>query len=410
MKGGSRWWPVIAGLLLGILIGAALLGVRYGAPWRWPQPNGQQVETGAKPDSTTTAAAESGKHDDKNDKNDRKAEEDPGVGRGSAIVRATREVAPAVVSINVVQRQAVRDPSMDYWERMGMIPHREYYRDVQSLGSGVILSADGTIVTNYHVIDGAIQIIVNLSDGRQLPASLLDAVPLYDLAVLRVEGTGLPVAHMASSDDLEIGEWAIAIGSPFGYLLADTQPTVTVGVISALNRDIKMSESERAYLGMIQTDAAINPGNSGGPLVNTRGEVIGINTFIFSSSGGSVGIGFAVPSARVMAVVEEVRKFGHYRETNAGFTLYRLSPSIMRSQGVTDANGAFVYAVTPGSAAWKAGLRPNDILRELGGLRLDRLDTIYRLMYNSSVGDRLTFKAERDHRIFAGEIILEETP
>jgi serine protease Do len=319
-------------------------------------------------------------------------------------------VAPAVVSINVVQRQAVRDPSMDYWERMGMIPHREYYRDVQSLGSGVIVSADGTIVTNYHVIDGAIQIIVNLSDGRQLAASLLDAVPLYDLAVLRVEGSGLPVAHMASSDDLEIGEWAIAIGSPFGYLLADTQPTVTVGVISALNRDIKMSESERAYLGMIQTDAAINPGNSGGPLVNTQGEVIGINTFIFSSSGGSVGIGFAVPSSRVMAVVDEVRKFGHYRETNAGFTLYRLSPSIMRSQGVTDAKGAFVYAVTPGSAAWKAGLRPNDILRELGGLRLDKLDTIYRLMYNSSVGDRLGFKAERDHRIFAGEIVLEETP
>jgi serine protease Do len=410
MKGGSRWWPVIAGLLLGILVGAGLLGVRYGAPWRWPQPDGQQAAAGANPDSAATAPAGSGKHDARDHKDDRKAEEDPGVGRGSAIVRATREVAPAVVSINVVQRQSVRDPSMDYWERMGMIPHREYYRDVQSLGSGVIVGADGTIVTNYHVIDGAIQIIVNLSDGRQLPASLLDAVPLYDLAVLRVEGKGLPVAHMASSEDLEIGEWAIAIGSPFGYLLADTQPTVTVGVISALNRDIKISESERAYLGMIQTDAAINPGNSGGPLVNTRGEVVGINTFIFSGSGGSVGIGFAVPSSRVMAVVDEVRKFGHYRETNAGFTLYRLSPSIMRSQGVTDPKGAFVYAVTPGSAAWKAGLRPNDILRELGGLRLDKLDTIYRLMYNSSVGDRLSFQAERDHRIFAGEIILEETP
>ena len=410
MKGGSRWWPVIAGLLLGILVGAGLLGVRYGAPWRWPQPDGQQAAAGANPDSAATAPAGSGKHDARDHKDDRKAEEDPGVGRGSAIVRATREVAPAVVSINVVQRQSVRDPSMDYWERMGMIPHREYYRDVQSLGSGVIVGADGTIVTNYHVIDGAIQIIVNLSDGRQLPASLLDAVPLYDLAVLRVEGKGLPVAHMASSEDLEIGEWAIAIGSPFGYLLADTQPTVTVGVISALNRDIKISESERAYLGMIQTDAAINPGNSGGPLVNTRGEVVGINTFIFSGSGGSVGIGFAVPSSRVMAVVDEVRNFGHYRETNAGFTLYRLSPSIMRSQGDTDPKGAFVYAVTPGSAAWKAGLRPNDILRELGGLRLDKLDTIYRLMYNSSVGDRLSFQAERDHRIFAGEIILEETP
>lgn len=409
MRGGSRWWPVVAGLLLGILIGAALLGVRYGAPWRWSQAGGHGPGRASAPDTAAQATRPATERRD--DAADRKAdEEDPGVGRENAIVRATRKVAPAVVSINVVQRQSVRDPSMEFWERMGMIPHREYYRNVQSLGSGVIVGADGTIITNYHVVDGAIQIIVNLSDGRQFPASLLDAVPLYDLAVLRIEATDLTVARVASSEDLQIGEWVIAIGSPFGYLLADTQPTVTVGVVSALNRDIKFSESERAYLGMIQTDAAINPGNSGGPLVNTRGEVIGINTFIFSGSGGSVGIGFAVPSSRVMTVVDEIRKFGHYRESNAGFTLSRLSPSIMRSLGVTDANGAFVYAVTPGSAAWKAGLRPNDILRELGGLRLDRLDTIYRLMYNSSVGDRLAFKAERDHRIFSGEIVLEETP
>jgi len=147
---------------------------------------------------------------------------------------------------------------------------------VQSLGSGVIVDADGTIITNHHVVDGAIQIIVNLSDGRQFPASVLDVVPLYDLAVLRIEASGLSVARLARGDELEIGEWVIAIGSPFGYLLADTQPTVTVGVVSALNRDIMISERDRAYLGMIQTDAAINPGNSGGPLVDTRGEVVGI--------------------------------------------------------------------------------------------------------------------------------------
>ena len=409
MGGGSRWWPVIAGLLLGVLIGAALLGVRYGAPWQWPNA-GARHEVASSAADSADGQAQPAKEAERKGADDAADAEDPGIGRENAIVRATRKVAPAVVSINVVQRQSVRDPSMEFWERMGMIPHREYYRNVQSLGSGVIVGKDGTIITNYHVIDGAIQIIVNLSDGRQFPASLLDAVPLYDLAVLRIEAPDLVTASMASSDDLQIGEWVIAIGSPFGYLLADTQPTVTVGVVSALNRDIKFSESERAYLGMIQTDAAINPGNSGGPLVNTRGEVIGINTFIFSGSGGSVGIGFAVPSSRVLTVVDEVRKFGHYRESNAGFTLARLSPSIMRSLGVTDANGAFVYAVTPGSAAWKAGLRPNDILRELGGLRLDRLDTIYRLMYNSSVGDRLAFKAERDHRVFSGEIVLEETP
>ena len=402
MRGGSRWWPVLTGLLLGIVLGMLLLGLRYGSPWRWPasaRPGG--AGTGA-PDTVVVKE----KVKDQAAADDDAA--DPTADRHNAIVRATHAVAPAVVSINVVQRQAVRDPSMEFWERLGMIPHREYYRDVQSLGSGVIIDPDGTIITNYHVIDGAIQIIVNLSDGRQFPASLLDAVPLYDLAVLRVDAGRLPAARLARTEDLEIGEWVIAIGSPFGYLLADTQPTVTVGVVSALNRDIKMGENDRAYLGMIQTDAAINPGNSGGPLVDTRGEVIGINTFIFSGSGGSVGIGFAVPAARVMAVVDEVRRYGHYREANVGFTLIQLSGANMRQFGTTDLAGAVVYAVVPGSPAVKAGLRPGDILREMAGLRLESRDTIYRLIYNSKVGDHISFKAERQGRVFTGEIVLEE--
>jgi serine protease Do len=313
------------------------------------------------------------------------------------------------VSINVVQRQAVRNPTMEFWERMGLLPHRETYRKVQNLGSGVIVDRDGTIVTNFHVIEGAIQIIVNLSDGRQFTASVLDAVPLYDLAVLRIEAPDLPVARLAHGDDLQIGEWVIAIGSPFGYLLADTQPTVTVGVVSAMNRDIKTSDAERAYLGMIQTDAAINPGNSGGPLVDTRGQVVGINTFIFSGSGGSVGIGFAVPASRVARVVDDIRRYGHYRDPNVGFTLEMLSGANMRESGTTDPAGAVVYAVAPGSPAAKAGLRRGDILREMGGLRLQNRDTIYRLIYNSKVGDRLDFKAEREGRIFTGVLVLEET-
>ena len=172
---------------------------------------------------------------------------------------------------------------------------------------------------------------------------MLDEVERYDLAVLQIEGArSARGAHWPPSDDLQIGEWAIAIGSPYGYLLADTQPTVTVGVISALNRDIKQTQGERAYLGMIQTDAAINPGNSGGPLVNTAGEVVGINTFIFSDSGGSVGIGFAVPASRVLTVIEEIRQYGHYREVNLGFDLQRLSPGIMQ----------YLRPDRPGRAPW----------------------------------------------------------
>ena len=394
--GGSRWWPVLAGLLLGVLIGVALLGVRFGAPWRWPQ--------GGSPD-TLRAGRDTVviREVPVSEPEPRDASED----RANAIVVATHEVAPAVVSINVIQRQAVRNPNMEFWERMGLLPRQP--GNVQNLGSGVIVDRDGTIVTNFHVIEGAIQIIVNLSDGRQYTASVLDAVPLYDLAVLRIEAPDLPAAKLAHDDELQIGEWVIAIGSPFGYLLADTQPTVTVGVVSALNRDIKTSDVERAYLGMIQTDAAINPGNSGGPLVDTRGRVVGINTFIFSGSGGSVGIGFAVPASRVARVVDDVRRYGHYRDTSVGFTLEMLSGANMRGYGTTDPSGAGVYGVAPGSPAAKAGLRPGDILREMGGLRLRNRDTIYRLIYNSKVGDRLDFKAERDGRIFSGVMVLEET-
>ncbi len=396
--GGTRWWPVLAGLLLGALVGVALLGVRFGAPWRWPQ-GGAADTLRAGRDTVVIREIPVEKPE----------VVDPEAARNTAIVRATRDVAPAVVSINVVQRQAVRNPTMEFWERMGLLPHRETYRKVQNLGSGVIVDRDGTIVTNFHVIEGAIQIIVNLSDGRQFTASVLDAVPLYDLAVLRIEAPDLPVARLAHGDDLQIGEWVIAIGSPFGYLLADTQPTVTVGVVSAMNRDIKTSDAERAYLGMIQTDAAINPGNSGGPLVDTRGQVVGINTFIFSGSGGSVGIGFAVPASRVARVVDDIRRYGHYRDPNVGFTLEMLSGANMRESGTTDPAGAVVYAVAPGSPAAKAGLRRGDILREMGGLRLQNRDTIYRLIYNSKVGDRLDFKAEREGRIFTGVLVLEET-
>lgn len=395
---GSRWWPVLAGLLLGVLLGVVLLGVRFGAPWRWPV--GDAADT-LRAGRDTVVIREVPV--------EAAPREDPDQARTTAIVRATRDVAPAVVSINVVQRQAVRNPTMEFWERMGLLPHRETYRKVQNLGSGVIVNGDGTIVTNFHVIEGAIQIIVNLSDGRQFTASVLDAVPLYDLAVLRIEAPDLPVATLARGDDLQIGEWVIAIGSPFGYLLADTQPTVTVGVVSALNRDIKVSDAERAYLGMIQTDAAINPGNSGGPLVDTRGHVVGINTFIFSGSGGSVGIGFAVPASRVASVVDDIRRYGHFRDPNVGFTLVVLSGANMRDYGTADPAGAVVHAVAPGSPAAKAGLRPGDILREMGGLRLRNRDTIYRLIYNSKVGDHLSFRAERAGRVFTGEIVLEET-
>jgi len=224
----GAWWAAILGLLLGAVLGVGLLLYR-GAP-----PGGGRSEGTAADSVGDKGAAVADTLADAGDGRDAALR----ASRENAIVRATQLVAPAVVSINVIQQQAVRDPTREFFEKYFAIPHRDSYEYVRSLGSGVIVSSDGLVVTNEHVVQGAVQLLVTLSDGRQFQGVVVEEVDRYDLAVLRIEAQDLPVARLADSDDLQIGEWAIAIGSPFGYLLADTQPTVTVGVISALNRDI----------------------------------------------------------------------------------------------------------------------------------------------------------------------------
>ncbi len=337
--------------------------------------------------------------------------------RRNAIVRATERVSPAVVSLNVIHHRTYRThaPGLEFWEYYfpGMFPRREFRQDVQSLGSGFIVSSDGYILTNDHVVEDADEIRVILADGRQFAAEHLASASNYDLALLKVDARGLPAAPLASDHQLYIGEWAIAIGSPFGFLLADTQPTVTVGVISALNRDIKRQSAQRRarnYLGMIQTDAAINPGNSGGPLVDANGDVIGINTFIFTESGGNIGLGFAVPIERAKWLIRDVREFGRFRQAYSGLLFQKLSPNLMQSLGVSDPVGFVVLEVEAGSPAAKAGLRVGDIIRSINGVPLRDADTISRLVYEARVGDRLAYVAERDGRRLRGEIVLEEHP
>jgi len=328
-------------------------------------------------------------------------------GRDNAIVQATERVAPTVVTVNVLHAQVHRSPAVEFLERQGLIPPQSQ-RSATNMGSGVIVSSDGMIVTNWHVVSGAEQIMITLSDGRRYQAVLVEEVERYDLAVLRIDGRDLPAAPLAAAADPKIGEWAIAIGSPFGYLLADTQPTVTVGVISAVNRDIRRGQDDRSYLGMIQTDAAINPGNSGGPLVNTAGEVIGINTFIFSESGGSVGIGFAVPVHRVRTVLDEIQRYGHYRDISLGLSLRNLDRRVMSVLGTSNPIGVAVAVVVTDGAAWLAGLRSMDIIRQINGEAAVSISMVERLVYNSAVGDHLTFLADRDGQLWEGEIVIEE--
>jgi len=410
------WTGVVIGLLFGMVLVAGFLLVRdrTAAPPAaavGAEAASAAVETPAADDTVATVVpagdpipADDGASID--------------AGRRNAIVRATERVAPAVVSINVVQHRTVTRSiaprGFEFWERFypGLFPRREFQQDLQSLGSGVIVGDEGYVITNAHVVDGGDEVIVTLNDGRQLDAEVLEAIGNWDLALLRIQGEDLPVAPMAEpGQELYIGEWAIAIGSPFGYLLADTQPTVTVGVISAVNRDIKQSGGDREYLGMIQTDAAINPGNSGGPLLNGRGEVIGINTFIFTESGGSIGLGFAVPIERAQWMIREVRQYGYFRRGYSGLTLQMLTPPLMNALGLEgEPRGFVVREVQEDSPAWKAGLRVYDVIRSIGGVELRDKATLDRLVYEATVGSRLEFEAEREGERITGAITLEEAP
>ena len=280
---------------------------------------------------------------------------------------AAERVGPAVVSVNVVATQIVRSRSFfDDPFFGGIFGPQERLRQVEGLGSGFIVSEDGYIVTNQHVVAGATQIVVTLMDGRQLPAALIAADEITDLAVLKVDAGNLPVAPLGESDDLMIGEWAIAIGNPFGYLLADRNPSVTVGVISALGRDVRPDQGDdgqQVWSNMIQTDAAINPGNSGGPLVNSQGEVIGVNSFIFSRSGGSIGLGFAIPIDRAKRALADIVEFGSIRRPWTGLHVSTETPAGSDRPSA----GVIVTRVDPGSPAAEAGLRQGDLLVEAAG-------------------------------------------
>ena len=212
--------------------------------------------------------------------------------RRTAITNAAEVVGPSVVTVTVTQVRVFRtgpvlpfnDPFFEEYFRH-YFPQREYQQKAYGMGSGFIVSPDGYLLTNEHVVRNASEIKVTLNDGREYPANLVGGDATYDLAVLKIDGDDLPVAPLGKSDDLLVGEWVVAIGNPFGFLLENTQPTVTAGVISATRRDIRQSEQDTGvYKNMIQTDAAINPGNSGGPLVNALGDVIGMNTFIFTKT------------------------------------------------------------------------------------------------------------------------------
>ncbi|MEP6507781.1 MAG: trypsin-like peptidase domain-containing protein [Gemmatimonadales bacterium] len=274
--------------------------------------------------------------------------------RRTAITSAVARVSPSVVT---VQTEMVEAVPADFYEQF--FGGRSGRRSSAGLGSGFIVRNDGVIVTNAHVVSGATKISVALRDGTTYPAKLLGADETNDLAVIKIDGKDLPVAPLGSSSNLLIGEWAIAIGSPYGFLLANTEPSVTAGVVSGTGRNLAAeSGGAGVYVDMIQTDASINPGNSGGPLVNALGEVIGVNSSIYSPSGGSVGLGFAIPINRARRVTEDLLAHGQIRRPWIGLKLGVNKPGTAGAP----AKGAVITSIVPGSPAAKAGIQANDIL------------------------------------------------
>src|SRR3990172_1663189 len=280
-----------------------------------------------------------------------------------------KKLGPAVVNISTTQvrRTAEQaptpfgegDPSSQFWERFfgGPIPRGPQRQ--AGLGSDFVTDRDGTILTNYHVVDGAQKIVVKLSDGRSFDAKVLGKDQKTDIAIIKIDtGQDLPAATLGDSDRLEVGEWVMAIGNPFGL-----DNTVTSGIVSAKGRHIGAGP----YEDFIQTDASINPGNSGGPLINLRGEVVGINTAIFSQSGGNIGIGFAIPTNLVKDLLPQLKDKGAVVRGYVGVTIQQLTPEIAASMGLKQTRGALVAEVAKAGPAAQAGLKSGDVIVEFNG-------------------------------------------
>jgi serine protease Do len=310
-----------------------------------------------------------------------------------AWVEIARTVKPAVVNVST---RAVREeggaeeqlrdffgPNVPGRNAPGHAPRRA----VRGIGSGFVINADGYVVTNNHVVDGATEIRVKFADGRDLPGKVVGRDEKTDLALVKVEASGLPVIALGDSAKLEVGEPVMAIGNPFGL-----EQTVTTGIVSATGRTIGAGP----YDDFIQTDASINPGNSGGPLINARGEVIGVNTAIASGTGGSVGIGFAIPSNMVKPVVTQLADSGHVVRGWLGVSIQAVTPELAASFGLPNTQGTLVSGVSPDSPAAKVGLRRGDVIVRYAGHDVTRWTDLPRAVAETPIGREVPVEVLRD--------------
>lgn len=323
---------------------------------------------------------------------------------------------PAVVNISTTQKTARRvlPPGMEmpelpegpwgdlfrhFFGEEGTLPEQE--QESQSLGSGFIVDSDGYILTNNHVVEDATEILVRLSDRRELVAEVVGSDARSDIALLKIEASDLPLVKLGSSRDLKVGEWVMAIGSPFGF-----DHSVSVGVVSALGRSLP-SES---YVPFIQTDVAINPGNSGGPLFNLDGEVVGVNSQIYSRTGGFMGLSFAIPIDVAMEVARQLKETGHVTRGWLGVLIQDVTRELAESFGMKTPAGALVAKVLEESPAAEGGLQVGDVILEFNGHPIKRSSELPPVVGNTPVGKKVPVKVLRDGRSQMLRVAIGELP
>jgi serine protease Do len=326
---------------------------------------------------------------------------------GRAFSEIVNSVSPSVVNISttkVVRRDSgpfFEDPFFDLFSPFRDFGAPKKWKE-RSLGSGVIVSTEGYIITNNHVVEKSDEIRVILVDRRTFKGRIVGSDPKTDIAVIKIDANNLPVLTWGDSDRLQVGEFVLAIGSPYGL-----SNTVTMGIISAVGRaNVGIAD----YEDFIQTDAAINPGNSGGPLVNIKGEIIGINTAIFSRTGGYQGIGFAVPSNMVRLVMDQLLEKGKVTRGWIGVTIQELSPELAQEFGLKKTKGALVSDVAKDSPAARAGLMRGDVILEFNGKEVKDVSGLRNLVAQSRAGSEITMKMLRGGREFVVKVSIVELP
>jgi len=318
--------------------------------------------------------------------------------RRTVITSAVEKVSPAIVGITVTEIRQYRSPfSLDpFWNQF--FGDRVYNRKIKGLGSGTIISSDGYILTNDHVAGNAVEAKVTMTDGSEYEAKIIGTDPASDICLLKIDAKNLPYVKFGNSDDIYIGEWVIALGNPFGLFVVNDKPTVTVGVISATGMNLGQVNG-RYYYDMLQTDAAINGGNSGGALVNSLGEIIGMNTLIYTAQGssGNVGVGFAIPINKVKKIVAQLKKSGKIdRNFWTGLRIQMITKAIAKYYNLKSTKGVIVSAVEKNSPSETAGIEPGDVITQVNNYRIDDDQSLVDLLNNFQTNEVLKIHILRD--------------